>query len=567
MIADSPAWRTSSTTLSSRLSAYISLVLLLLPAFSNAQYYWVQFQDKNNSPYSVDRPSEFLSLKSIGRRARQGIAVNATDFPVNPEYRAQILNQDNVKLHHASKWLNGLAVESSDSNSIKAIIDLPFVREVKALYIPLDGKKLQTFQSNKFEDDELTVPFQYGLAQGQIEMFNLQALHSKGLYGEGIWIGVFDSGFNLVDTIDHFDHLYKEERLVSQHDFVDKDDSDLGIHNHGRLVLSCMAAFSQGKIIGSAPKAMYSLFRTEDAASERLIEEINWVAAAEMADSMGIDIFDTSLGYTRFSNDTGGVDELTSWTWDDLDGNTSYITRGADMAAQKGILVVNSAGNSGSNSWKYIGMPADGDSVLAIGATDSSRWRSGFSSFGRGSDARVKPNVMAQGSYVYVSGLDSNGNSMVGFNFGTSFSSPLTAGAAACLWQANPDLTAWELKSIIEESSTQFNYPDTIHGYGIPDFGKAYELATQQEEFSSKLFPNPSDGIVHLKYFLPENGDLELEIFDISGKKTESKKFFGYKGKNIQSFDFSNLSSGLYLLKLKNVFFQEVLRLELLPKE
>ncbi len=212
-------------------------------------------------------------------------------------------------------------------------------------------------------------------------------------------------------------------------------------------------------------------------------------------------------------------------------------------------------------------MPADGDSVLAIGATDSSRWRSGFSSFGRGSDARVKPNVMAQGSYVYVSGLDSNGNSMVGFNFGTSFSSPLTAGAAACLWQANPDLTAWELKSIIEESSTQFNYPDTIHGYGIPDFGKAYELATQQEEFSSKLFPNPSDGIVHLKYFLPENGDLELEIFDISGKKTESKKFFGYKGKNIQSFDFSNLSSGLYLLKLKNVFFQEVLRLELLPKE
>jgi serine protease AprX len=536
------------------------LVLLTLTAGTQAQsFYWVQLKDKLGSPFSVERPHEFLSYKSIARRVRQDILVNGTDLPINPSYREQVLNIPGVKLHHASKWLNGLCVEA-DSSAVQSLATLDCVKELELLYTPLDGKNSGLRVPHKFEDDSLSIPVDYGFAAGQIDNYNLRPLHDRGFFGKGLWIGVFDSGFNLVDEIDHFDHLRAEGRIQGRYDFVDKDHSDLGVHNHGRLVLSTMAAVADGEIIGAAPNATYTLFRTENASSERKMEEINWVAAAEMADSLGIDIFNTSLGYTRYYNDTGGVDSSQSWTWEDLDGNTSFITRGADLAAQKGILVVNSAGNSGHgwDPWQYIGMPADGDSVLAVGAVDSSQWRSGFSSKGRGADPRVKPNVMAQGSWVYVSGLDSNGNSMVGFNFGTSFSSPLTAGAAACLWEMNRSMSAWEIKTLIERSSSQYNSPDTLHGYGIPNFEKAAELMLNEKSpiADINIYPNPATTYLNLEFFMPVEGEVQLDLVDLAGRLQFSRSFPASKGNNIELLHLSRNLSGMYILNFRSEHFR-----------
>jgi subtilisin family serine protease len=231
------------------------------------------------------------------------------------------------------------------------------------------------------------------------------------------------------------------------------------------MVLSTMGAKKSRKIFGAAPDADYILLRTEDVFSENLIEEYMWVCAAEFADSSGADIINSSLGYTTFD------DSLQNHTYEDMDGETTPISIGAGIACNKGIIVVSSAGNSGSSSWRFIGAPADNFDVLSVGAVDENEEITSFSSYGPNSDGALKPNVVAQGkNTVIISSSDT-----VRTGSGTSFSSPITAGMVACLWGAQPTQTPAAVKDAIYKSADRYLNPDDQFGYGVADYFSAYQ--------------------------------------------------------------------------------------------
>jgi hypothetical protein len=262
-----------------------------------------------------------------------------------------------------------------------------------------------------------------------------------------------------------FDSLYANNSILGTRDFVEGDEFVYEASSHGTQVLSCMAANLPYLVMGTAPGASYYLFKTEDVGSEFKIEEFNWVAAVEYADSLGVDVINSSLGYTSFN------DESMNYKYEDLNGKTGICSRGADIAVEKGMLVVNSAGNEGDGSWKYIGTPADGINVISVGAVKSNGSRASFSSYGPTPDGRIKPNVSAQGSRAVVAAMKGYA---VTTTDGTSFSSPIMAGMVTTLWSAFPDKTNWEIKDAIEASGNQSMQPDSSLGFGIPDFFRAY---------------------------------------------------------------------------------------------
>lgn len=298
-------------------------------------------------------------------------------------------------------------------------------------------------------------------------------------------ICILDAGFLNVDTLSCFDSLWINNKILGTYDFVANEVSVFEDYQHGTEVLSCIGANWPGKLVGTAPQAYFWLLRTEDAATELIIEEDNWVAGAEFADSVGADIINSSLGYTTFDAQTSNQNHTRA----DLDGNTAYATNGADIAAAKGILVCNSAGNEGGSGWKYISIPADGDSVCTVGAVDILGVRAGFSSQGPTADNRIKPDVVACGSGTAV--IDPF-TSTVAYYSGTSFSSPLTAGMAACLWQANPTKNNMNILNAMRNSGSKSNSPDTLLGWGIPNYCLANGLLSgihaNSTETEDKLF-------------------------------------------------------------------------------
>ena len=328
------------------------------------------------------------------------------------------------------------------------------------------------------------------------------------------------------------------------------NDSVYEDNSHGMSVLSCMAANKPGVFMGTAPDAHYLLLRTEDAGSEFIIEEDNWVAAAEFADSAGAWIINSSLGYTEFD------DPQTSHTYLDLDGNSTHVTRGADIAASKGILVVNSAGNSGDNAWRYIGAPADGDSVLTIGAVDSLGNYASFSSQGPSAAGRIKPNVSCTGQATWI--VTSAGN--IGRANGTSFSSPILAGAAACLWQAFPDASNMEIYKAIEQSAHQYENPDYFVGYGIPNFTKAFGIlkkarnADAEKDSLLNAFPNPASESLAVAFYSGKAQTIVMSLTKLSGKLVQEQEIdvLPYHTNTLQ-FEFSRrVSAGSYILAIKN---------------
>ena len=522
-----------------------------------SQYYWVQFEDKAGTPYSIDRPFEYLSERSISRRIAQGIEINTTDLPIKPSYKSAVLGVDNVSLVHPSKWINGLLI-TADSVALEQIAEFSFVREIVSVRQSITGKrqmdiasKEEQFEATAFGSGKVHHGVDYGAAYKQLEVYNLLPLHEAGYMGEGLLIGVMDAGYNQLNEIHAFDRLRDEGRLLGQRDFVDVEHTDVSGSFHGMSVLGSMAAYSEGIVIGSAPDASYWIFRTEDGSSETMVEEFNWIAAAEFADSVGCDIFNTSLGYTNYYNDTGGYDAVHAHTREELDGNTTFITRAGDMAAQKGILVVNSAGNNANNSWVYIGMPADGDSILAVGAVDSNKTKSSFSSPGRSSDPRIKPNVMAMGSSVVLPGLGSQGQDTLVRSNGTSFSGPLTAGAAACLWQRDRSKSAWEIKTLIEQASDRYANPDTSYGYGIPDFNKAFTQLSSESDAQEPIiqfFPNPVSRNVSMKVFSEIADMIDLRWFDASGRLISESTIQVPVGHSVKTWPVSDLA-GIYMVR------------------
>ena len=459
-------------------------ILISFVAFSQVapDKYQVRFTDKNNSPYSIDNPLEFLSQRAIDRRANQNIPIVENDLPVNPGYIDSIASTG-VTILNVSKWMNSVTIYTTDQNALDAISAFPFVQSTgknsSFKTLPKKEKSNKPFFENesfgeKTESNRqvsnkgIQGVYDYGTALNQIQMLNGDSLHDLGYDGAGMLIAVLDAGFLNVNSLSVFDSLWINGQILGSRDFVDPQSPNIfGSHYHGCMVLSTMGANLPGEMVGTAPQADYWLIRTEDADTEYLIEELNWVSGAEFADSLGADVINSSLGYTIFD------DSNQDHTYEDMDGNTTPITIGADIAASKGILVCNSAGNSGNDSWHYIGAPADGDSVFSIGAVNGSGVYTYFSSTGPTYDGRIKPNVVAKGQGTTIvnpwTGAIYTGN-------GTSFSSPVTAGMVACLWQANPGKSNIEIMEAIQQSASQANNPDSLLGYGIPNYMVANRL-------------------------------------------------------------------------------------------
>lgn len=464
---------------------YLFLLLLALPLSVGAQpltKHFVTFTDKANSPYRLDQPAEYLSERAIERRKKHGIAIDSLDLPVNPQYLAAIRKAGGV-IYTTSKWFNAATVYCPDDTVLDAIKALPFVKSTEGTGRNYPKRPIPATPKTPITADRYTQrDAHYGFGRPQIEMLNGDLVHRMGYTGAGMLVAVMDGGFTNVDVMPFFDSLRTSGRLLPAVDLVDGDGYAYEASSHGSQVLSTMAANLPGLMIGTAPGATYVCIKTEDVRSELRIEEDNWVAGAEYADSLGVDVLNSSLGYTSFN-----IDRM-SHQYDELDGNTTRVTIGADIAAQKGILVVVSAGNEGYSAWKYMGAPADADSVLAVGATDVNGRRVGFSSIGPTADGRVKPNVMAQGGNTIVASLYKY--AILPAN-GTSFSGPVMAGMVTSLWQAFPDKSNMEIIRAVEMSADRYDNPDNEYGHGMPDFYKAYQILSGDKNANKRKSKRP----------------------------------------------------------------------------
>ncbi len=482
--------------------------------------YWIQLKDKNGTAFQINHPEQFLSQRAIDRRNRQHIAIDETDLPVSSVYLDTLKNRG-LDIFHTSKWLNGVTVRTADTALIRKITVLPFVVSVQ---FTRPANVLKSAAS-KFQEEEMNTtydPSNYGTAIYQLTQLNGQYLHLQGFRGKGIQIAILDAGFLNADKIAAFDSLRASGRILGTRNFVDPKADIYQQHWHGMSVLSCMGGNLPGSLIGTAPDASFYLFQTEDNAGENLFEEDNWVAGAELADSLGVDVINSSLGYYQFDN------KQMDHTYADLNGHKTRVTQGANMAFQKGILVFNSAGNEGSTIWKHIIAPSDGENVIAVAAVDINGIRASFSSIGPAFGGAVKPNVAARGSSTYL--ITSNG--MPGYASGTSFSSPVLAGMGACLLQANPYANVKQLKLAIEQSASQYNSPDSLIGFGIPDFGKADQylklnITQNLKTESSWMFsPNPFSDHIVIQNMVPGSADhYAISIVNLQGEKLYQSSF------------------------------------------
>jgi serine protease AprX len=534
--------------------SYLTLALLFLCSIASAQFpahYFIAFTDKAESAYSLEKPGAFLSQDAITRRQKQGISIDESDLPVSASYLKQLAAAGSTT-SVVLKWMNGAAVTIHNERELNMIQSFRFVKSLTLI----DRPSLEKSKHESKSEPVITLNYAdvdtspYAASYHQIHMLNAEVLHAYGFRGAGMKVGVFDAGFFQVDTMDFFAKMRAEGRLHPVWDYV--ADTAYVFHNanHGMNVLSILGSDLPGKLIGSAPDADYYLFVTEDENSETLMEEYNWAAAAEKADSMGIQVFSTSLGYTQFD------DTVSSHTYTDMNGSTTVITKAANAAARKGILVINSAGNEGNHLWHYIGAPADGDSVLAIGAVDAGRILAPFSSRGPNSAGMIKPNVCAQGKGTAIA----YANGFIAYSNGTSFSCPLLAGAATCLWQAFPGKSNMEIFYAIQAAADRYDHPDSNYGYGIPDFLLAYQrfeharLDTINKNEFPFFYPNPFSSNATLLWYAYDAEDLNISISDMDGRivcrKTLSVTRDSYS--HILLSDLDQLQAGEYILRVQH---------------
>ncbi len=504
------------------LLALLGLVLLAPAVAQTAPAtYWVQFTDKASTPYSVSAPEAYLSPRALARRAAYGIAIDSLDLPVDPAYIAALASACDLQVHSVSRWFNAVTIRSTDTLGLDTLHLLPFVKQVRVLH---DGVIRPASARTKFPllekaDIEVggTYASIYGASLRQVSMMNAHLLHTHGnARGEGMLMGILDSGFDQADSLAAFKALRERGGIVFSKDLVARDGDVYADHWHGRSVLSTIAGQLPGKLMGIAPNVDVVLLRTEDADTEYLVEEDNWVSGAELADSIGCDVLSTSLGYTTFDDSTQ------DHTWADLNGTTSRMSLAATIATAKGMIPVNSAGNSGSSDWRYIGIPADAKDILAVGAVNDDRVIAGFSSRGPSIDGRVKPDVCAVGWGAI--GLGYDGTDIARIN-GTSFSCPLLAGGVACLWQLHRDRSPLEVMDAVRRSASRFSAPDDAYGYGIPDLWRAHLLlmgtditALTEPEIMS-VQPVPFNDHFEVTLFTGTSDRLVLDLWDATGRQ------------------------------------------------
>ena len=540
-----------------KMTALLLIVGFLIPANLLAQSprYLIEFSDKDtlNNPYSLENPGEFLSRKALKRRENQNIQIVLEDLPVSENYLDSI-KQAGVHIQNRSRWLNSVVAEV-DSSIIDTLNNISFIEDITFLAPPKKMSKkseksgmqkteiISEFQLKKEKIDSTT----YGYAKNQVLMLNGNYLHEKGYQGEGKTIAVIDAGFLMSDTISVFDNLWNNGQILGHRDFEEHghDLYQRGNSSHGTYVLSIIGAAMPGVLYGTAPKASFWLLRSEVASSEYLVEEYNWVAAAEFADSAGVDIINTSLGYTTFD------DSSQSHAYSDMDGESTVVSKAASIAASKGILVIASAGNKGDDPWQYISAPADAKNILSVGAVDKYRDYASFSSVGPSSDNRIKPEVAAQGEGTFFATPDGS----IAAGNGTSFAAPVVAGLSACLWQKYPDKTNYEIIDHILQSASQFDAPDSLKGYGLPDFEKAYALGTDDFKTSKlKVYPNPFRDSFYLK--LPEvsvdEENVIISLYDVTGRKILVKNYSrDADGSPIKINPPKTIAKGVYFLSVK----------------
>jgi len=527
---------------------------LVLSFSARSQYsrYIILLKNKNGSPYSISNPSAYLSSRAIARRNRYKIAIDSTDLPVNPAYLDSIRAVPNVVVLNVSKWLNQVCIKTTDPTTALATINaFSFVRSSNPIAVRL-MQSPSTEPSAKFEEfsqqpvplrvNDIMSPFgitgtqdfyNYGSNFGQVHIHEGEYLHDLGFHGEGMTIAMLDAGFNNYLFNPAFDSLRLNNQVLGTYDYVASEQSVNEDNGHGAYCLSIMAANEPGKIVGTAPKAKYWLLRTEDVATEYPVEEQNWVAAAEFADSAGVDLITTSLGYSSFD------DHSFDHSYAQRDGKTAISSIGASLAVKKGILVTASAGNSGTSTTdaKYVGVPADADSVFTIGSTDVNGNISSFSSWGPNGAGSLKPNVVSVGGPAVAANL-TTGNPITGN--GTSFSNPNLCGLIACLWQAFPAFSNREIMDAVQRSSSKYANPDYHFGYGIPNMRLAYlDLQQQQQQRQQqqlinyyqqvlgnnwiKAYPVPFTSNLSVLLKAPATGNSSLRLIDMNGKTIEIK--------------------------------------------
>jgi serine protease AprX len=474
-----------------QLSSFLFLFLLLAEKTMGQQTkHVVFFTDKIETVFSLTQPSAFLSTRAVARRTRYGIPVDSSDLPVIPRYIDSILATGSVTLIGKLRWINAIVIQTSDAAALAKINSFPFVRNRAAIALR------PAMQGRSQKNNELILPtppsmqqrshglkadsLNYGNASTQIKIHKADFLHNIGARGEGMYMAFLDGGYFGYLTNSFFDSVRIQNRILATRDFVLNETSVNEDDAHGMSCFSIVAANVPGSLVGSAPMASFFLLRTEDVFTEQIIEEYNWGMGAEYADSSGVDVISSSVGYSTYD------DPSFNHSYADLNGNTTVVTRYADMAAKKGILIVNSAGNEGNKSWKYIVAPSDGDSVLSVGAVNVEGTIAPFSSFGPTSHGRVKPDVVSVGQGTFLS----SSSGAVASSNGTSFSAPNMAGIATCLWQLFPEVNNYKIIQKLRASSDRFAAPHEQYGYGLPDMKTATglllaELSTMSASINS----------------------------------------------------------------------------------
>lgn len=545
-------------TLTENMNNYFKTLLLLLAVFclaapltaqTPATCYRLTLSDKNNSPYTISNPSAYLSERALAKRARFNIPITEEDFPVNPQYVQQVQGVDSrIRVLCSCKWLNTLTVYCPDSTKLSQLSALPFVTDILPVanydldsLAPLPAAPEPEYSpmvNNTFRDS--VVPYDYGTGAAQIAIHNGQLLHNEGFRGEGMLIAMFDAGWQGVDTDSFFQNLNAGGQLLGTRDLIPFRNNVFEGHYHGTICASTMSCLRESELVGTAPQASYFFIRSEEPESEQLIEEDFWAQAAVIADSIGADVINSSLGYTTFPDFQQQVN-----TYAAMDGVSSIASLAATLLARKGVIVCISAGNEGANEWHYIGHPGDAYDVLTVGAADIFGQVARFSSRGPSYDGRVKPDITSvgvstacvyPGDWLYVAD-------------GTSLAGPVAAGLCACLWQALPEASSLQVMQYIRENGSCYDNPNDSLGYGIPDFYAAYTQHVgipEPTDISLSVFPNPCSDVLQIA-----NGDLQIvtvELYDASGKLVRSHR---NAGDYLMRIAVNELPNGIYIGKAR----------------
>ena len=541
------------------------LCFLPLPALSQIPVapgrYRIEFTDKNFSSYSIEKPAEFLSQRAIERRLKQNIPVTGDDLPVS-QYYIDSLQTLGFEVLHTSKWFNSAVIRCSGEDT-STLRNLAFVKDTRPVLKEIAAADTThadslgrlfslIFEKESTEPVSYSAPYEYyGQAAIQTGMLNGHVLHHNGFRGKGILIAVIDAGFYKADELSGFERMRSEGRLKTIRNFT-TDAGIFGVNTHGTNVLSIIAADLPGQMVGSAPDADYVLIRSEEIGGEYIVEEDNWIAAVEYADSIGVDLISCSLGYSVFD------DPHQNHCASELDGRTTLASQAATIAARKGMLLCLSAGNEGDMPWKYISVPSDADSIVTIGAVDRYRKLASFSSIGYTTDGRIKPDLTAMGKRTSYQG--SSGD-IISAN-GTSYSTPLLAGFMACLWQAFPEKNNQEIIGMVKQTADRYHHPDSLYGYGIPDFSRLLEHPeTDRMVLSPALF---SDSFT--VYLSPaKHGNIMVRILTVDGRPVYDHQHYlpGYDIYKLQ-IDGDPLEAGMYFVEVRtesNLFIDKIVKL------